>query len=215
MIAAVRIALGILGVMCLIAGGGFMRLAQHEAHVERAAAEAREAHERVERVRDVGRRVYTALDEPDGVFRTIATTQVKNVGQQLAVMHDAVEGMAVARRDFLAVAAAYRDVTHSDLGNDEKRLAQAEQLFIDAFVGTRRMVEAIAAHPMEAHRFRAARDRLQGSLGYALSEYRAARNAIVADMRNDVATARSRAEGADREPERLRAQTIAEALLHP
>jgi hypothetical protein len=214
-IAAVRIALGVLGVLFMIAGGIFMRLGQHQAHVERAAGTAREAHERIDRVRDAARRLYAALDEPDGVFRTLATARVKNVGQQIGLMHDAAEAMAVARRDFVAAAAAYRDVTQTDLGGDEKRVAHADDLFVDAFVETRRMVERIATHPKEAGAFRNARDRLQTTLGNAMSEYRSARDAVVADMRTGVAATRSRAEEADRETERLRSQTTKSSFLNP
>jgi hypothetical protein len=214
-LAAVRITLGVLGVMCMIAGGGFMRYAQHAAHVERAAADAREAHDHVERVRAAGRRLYTALDEPDGVFRMLATAKVHDVAQQISVMRDASEGMAAARRDFLAAAAAYRDVTQSSLGDDEKRLAHADELFIDSFVETRAMVEVIAARPMETDRFRNARDHLQSSLGNALAEYRSARTAVLGDVRTALEASRARADLADREPERLQAQPLTEALLHP
>jgi hypothetical protein len=214
-IAAVRVTLGVLGVVCLLAGGGSMRLAQHAAHVERVAGDARDAHDRVERVRDAGRRLYAALDEPDGVFRALATAKVNNVGQQIAVMHDAAEGMAVARRDFVAAAAAYRDVTQSDLGGDEKRVAHADDEFIDAFVETRRMVERIATHPKDAGAFRNARDRLQTALGNAMSEYRSARDAVVADMRTTLAASRARADDADREAEHQRSRSISEALQNP
>ena len=215
MIAAVRVTLGVLGVVCILAGGGFLRLAQYAAHVERAAEDARQAHDHVERVRDVGRRLYAALDEPDGVFRTLATAKVNNVGQQIAVMHDAAEGMAVARRDFVAAAAAYRDLTRSDLGVDERRVVHADDAFVDAFVETRRMVERIATHPKDAGAFRDARNRLQTTLGNAMSEYRSARDAVVADIRTTLAASRSRAGDADREAERQRSRSISEAFRTP
>ena len=215
MLAAVRVVLGVLGVASLIAGGVCMRLVQHDLHVAQAADAAREAHDRVGRVREAGRRLYAALDEPDTVFRLLATTNVKLVQDQVALMHTAAEGMSVARRDFVSAAGAYRDATRSDLGDHEKRVAHAEDTFIEAFVETQRMVVAVAANPKAQEAFRDAGDQLRSALVNGMAEYRSARDGIVRDMRTSLAATRSRADDADREAARLRAQTTTTNLLHP
>lgn len=199
----------------MIAGVVFLRLAQHEAHLARVAADVTAAQAHVERVRAVSRRLYDALDETTTAADRLAKAQVQSVRQQLDGFRKAAESMATARRDTVEAANAYRDETAVDVGSEVKRVAHADDVLIASFVEAHRLIVTVLARPHTERQFSGAGKALQGAMRDAVAEFRSARDTIVAQMRNTLESSRLHAADAERAYGRVYAVAPLEAVLHP